>query len=183
MKLIVFNYGMTYLNEKMAFINGDESLKVPIGLLFFLIEYQGKRILVDVGCDDLPGFKLHKFKNPVMVLESYGIKQTEITDVIITHSHIDHIGSLYNYSNAVIYTHRAHFECAKKYIQNSQLIISFDESYKLNDDIEIKCIGGHCEGSSVVLINCEKKHMFFVVMNVIQKKISLEIFRPDVLLI
>lgn len=37
----------------MAFKDGNEKIKLPIALLFFLIEYQDKKILIDVGCDKM----------------------------------------------------------------------------------------------------------------------------------
>ena len=58
MKLVVFNYGSTEITGNMAFQSGDSNIKIPISLLFFLIEDGDKKILVDVGCDTMPGFEL-----------------------------------------------------------------------------------------------------------------------------
>lgn len=157
MKLIAFNYGMTDINGKMAFPDGDESVKIPIGLLFFLIEAEGRRILVDVGCDTMPGFQLHQFEYPVKVLESYGISRDEITDVIITHSHHDHIDSVYNYSNATIYIHKNELEGARRYLTDTQKTVVFEDGLKLLHNVEIKCIGGHTSGSCIVLLKTDEK--------------------------
>ena len=117
MRLVAFKYGTTEITERMAFQDGDENIKLPIALLFFLIEYKNRKILIDVGCDTMPGFKLFEFELPVRVLERYGIKRTEITDVIITHSHHDHIDAVYNYPQANIHLQKNELEFAKKYLQ------------------------------------------------------------------
>ena len=57
MRLIAFNYGTTEITGNMAFQAGDKSVKIPIALLFFLIEDGDRKILVDVGCDTMPGFE------------------------------------------------------------------------------------------------------------------------------
>lgn len=157
MKLIAFNYGTTEITEKMAFINGEDDVMLPIGLLFFLIEEDERKILVDVGCDTMPGYELYEFEKPVNVLESYGINRTEITDVIITHSHHDHIAAIEHYSAAVVHIHRKEYETAKKYIKKPKKISIFDDNKKITDSVEIKYVGGHSEGSSVVKITIGQK--------------------------
>ena len=119
MRLIAFKYGATEITERMAFQDGSEDVKLPVSLLFFLIEHKNKKILVDAGCDTMPGFKLIEFEKPARVLESYGIKCTDITDVIITHSHHDHIDAVYNYRNANIYLQKEEAKAAS--VQNTSV--------------------------------------------------------------
>ena len=49
MKLTAFNYGTTELAENQIFPGGDPQTMRPIALLFFLIETEERRILVDTG--------------------------------------------------------------------------------------------------------------------------------------
>ncbi len=154
MRIIAFKYGVTEITEKMAFPEGNDSVKLPIALLFFLIEHNSKKILIDVGCNTMPGFELFEFELPVNVLETYGVKRTDITDVIITHSHHDHIDAISSYPQATVYIQKNELESAKNYLINAERISTFDEREKIDDIIEIKHIGGHSAGSSVVLIKC-----------------------------
>lgn len=160
-RLIAFKYGTTEITEKMAFQDGNENIKLPIALLFFLIEYKNRKILIDVGCDTMPGFELFEFELPVKVLETYGVKRTEITDVIITHSHHDHIDAVYNYPQATIHLHQKELGSAMRYLPDDTQVSIFDESKKIFDNIKIKHIGGHSQGSSVVLVDCEKYTYIF----------------------
>lgn len=152
MKLTAFRYGTTEITERMAFQDGNSDIKLPIALLFFLIEEQDKKILVDVGCDTMPGFKLSAFQKPVEVLEAYGVKRTEITDVIITHAHHDHIDAVRYYPKATVHIQTQEFALGKEYLKQSEHIALFDTHEVLSETIETVCIGGHSAGSCIVLL-------------------------------
>jgi len=76
---------------------------LPITFTIYLIQTENKNILVDIGCDDGAGFEMSIFKKPVDVLKESGLSPNDITDVIITHSHHDHIEAIKYYGNAIIH--------------------------------------------------------------------------------
>lgn len=176
MKLTAFKYGETEIPENMAFQNGNKNIKIPIALLFFLIEAEDRKILVDVGCDTMPGFELFKFQKPVDVLETYGINRAEITDIIITHADHDHIDALRYYPQATVYLHRNELKIAEKYLLNSGKICVVDGDKVIIENVEFKYIGGHSAGSGIVLIkNDSKKYVLcgdecYIMENLIHKK-------------
>ena len=90
MQITRITYGETALPESMVFFGGDKDKKVPIILSFFLIQTRGKNILVDAGCEDLPGFELKNFRSAMTALKEQRIDLNDITDVVITHAHHDH---------------------------------------------------------------------------------------------
>lgn len=151
MKLTAFKYGVTEITENMAFQNGNKKTTIPISLLFFLIEYQEKKILVDVGCDTMPGFELFEFQKPVEVLETYGVDRGDITDVIITHSHHDHIEAIGYYENATVHIQKDEYVAATKYIPKNFDVHLIDDEFSLAENLIIKKIGGHSVGSCIVL--------------------------------
>ena len=153
MKLTAYKYGDTLLPEKMAFKEYRDGVKLPISLLFFLIETKGRKILVDVGCDTMPGFELLKHKIPVDVLEESGINRNDITDVIITHAHHDHIDSLRYYENATVYIHLEELEKAEKYLPDSVQVIAISGDTEIEENVVIKPICGHSRGSCIVIID------------------------------
>lgn len=156
MRIIAFKYGTTEITERMAFVEGNENVKLPIALLFFLIEYNNKKILIDVGCNTMPGYELFEFEFPEKLLEKYGIKRNDITDVIITHSHHDHIDAISSYPQATVYIQKNELKFAEKYLKNIKRVLTFDENKIIDDIIEIKYVGGHSVGSSIVLIKCDE---------------------------
>ncbi|MBQ9976032.1 MAG: MBL fold metallo-hydrolase [Clostridia bacterium] len=150
MKLTAFQYGKTELAEAMIFENGSFDIKQPIALLFFLIETGDRKILVDVGCDTMPGFPLFEHKSPVEVLEEY-VSRESITDVIITHAHHDHIEAVKYYKSADVYLHRDSVKHAEPY--NIEKLRIFDGSFTLCEGVEVIEIGGHSFGSCIVRLD------------------------------
>lgn len=74
MKITVLKYGESIFEEVHMFRGGRADVKLPISFVFYLIETENKKILVDVGCDDGAGFEMSIFSKPVFVLEDYGLK-------------------------------------------------------------------------------------------------------------
>lgn len=152
MKLTVFKYAESDLAHSQAFYGGDPIKKVPISFLFYLIEMEQRRILVDVGCNELPGFDMRLFVRPVDLLKRYGIEVQDITDVIITHSDWDHVGTISEFAHANVYVQKEEYEREKMHFVKCAHIYTFDKEYSVCRNIRIVKIGGHQIGSSVVEI-------------------------------
>jgi glyoxylase-like metal-dependent hydrolase (beta-lactamase superfamily II) len=71
-----------------SFVSKDVETSINV----YLIEIDGHRILVDTGAGDLfgEGFGGRLFEN----LKAVGVAPEQITDVLITHVHVDHTGGL-----------------------------------------------------------------------------------------
>ena len=156
MKLTAFRYGTTEITSRMAFQEGNSDEKIPISLMFFLIETGNRKILVDAGCDTMPGFTLYEFQKPVSLLEEYGISREDITDVIITHAHHDHIDCVKYYNNANIYLHEYEIEKANEYLSCSEKLTTFDGDFEIDENICIVHVGGHSKGSCIVIIKADE---------------------------
>lgn len=152
MEIIPLVYGETVLSEKMIFINGNEEKLRDILLIVYLIKVDDKLILVDAGCETMPGFDVRNFVGPVKALGNISISAYDITDVIITHSHHDHIECVKYFKNAVIHIEKDEYEKGKKYIPDDFMINVFQDEYKVTEDIDIIKIGGHSKGSCIVEI-------------------------------
>ena len=155
MKLYCFKYGETEITEAMAFQKGNPDKKIPVSLLYFLLETNGKKILVDAGCDTMPGFTLFKHQKPIEVLEENGFDIGEITDVVITHAHHDHIDGVRYFPNAKIHIHQKELENGKSYLAENKCVLPFEVEKCICPNVTIKAIGGHCEGSAIVEIATE----------------------------
>ena len=63
--LFAVKYGETDLPLRMAFADAaEDDRKVPISLIVYLIVTPTRRILVDAGCDTMPGFDLRLHISP-----------------------------------------------------------------------------------------------------------------------
>lgn len=91
-KLSVYciKYAESVLSENMIFDGGCAEKYIPISFAIYLIKIGDRNIIVDAGCDTMPGFDMKNFCSPAFVLRQVGLCTNDITDVIITHSHHDH---------------------------------------------------------------------------------------------
>lgn len=79
-KITPVRYGATEIKESWVFRGGDPEKVRPISLTVYLIETEDRRILVDAGCDTMPGFDLkYHISPPQALLEQTGVSPREIT--------------------------------------------------------------------------------------------------------
>jgi glyoxylase-like metal-dependent hydrolase (beta-lactamase superfamily II) len=78
-------------------------------MIWLLKGENGKTILVDAGFDDPTGYENMKFTRPDSALQQLNIKPEDVTDIIITHPHWDHIGGIDLFPNAMIWMQKEDF--------------------------------------------------------------------------
>jgi glyoxylase-like metal-dependent hydrolase (beta-lactamase superfamily II) len=158
LSLSAFKYGQSTIAENRVYCNGLKSRRVPISFLFYMIGIDGKRILVDTGCESIRGFKMEHFITPVALLRRYGVSPESISDVIVTHAHRDHIGCVPYFRNATIHIQKREAVAGGKYLRGLQ-VEPFDESKMITDCIEVKKIAGHSVGSSIAIIRYQGRQI------------------------
>ena len=149
--LTVLKYGDTVFGENYLFYGGNRDRLLPITFCVYLIQTEKRKILVDAGCDDGSGFPMSIFCTPLEALATAGLKAEDITDVIITHAHNDHIGAVHHFENAKIYIQKDEYKSGQKYIPQDFDVITFDSDCNIDGEIFIKKIGAHSPGSCIVL--------------------------------
>ena len=158
--IIPIDYGKSVLPESMIFQNGAENKFRPIIFRVYLIRTENRLILVDAGCETMPGFDMRDFIGTVKALNNIGISPEEITDLIITHAHHDHIECAKYFKNAVIYIQKDEYEAGKGYLTENLNIRTFEKEMQICDGIKAVKIGGHSKGSSIVEItDADKKYI------------------------
>lgn len=150
MKLYAVKYAESMFGENHIFRGGSANVLLPIDFTLFLFEVQNRRILVDAGCDTMPGWDMKHFESPSVILERAGIPCSSITDVIITHSHHDHIEAVKYFKSAVIHIQGDEYELGKRYIPEGFTLDIFAEGCELCGGIRAVKIGGHSKGSCIV---------------------------------
>lgn len=162
LKIYAVKYGKSSFQKRFVFHGDKSGGSVPFSWMFYYIEYGDKKILVDTGFNDSKAvrvFGITDFRDPVTILGENGIKPEDITDIIITHSHFDHIGNVHRFKKARVFINRDELQLLGKdktlksinqFLKDNPLVTVFDQSAVLYDLFNIKKIGGHTRGSSVV---------------------------------
>lgn len=149
-------YGQSVLSEGLIFRGGDKDSYRPISFTVYLIVTEKRLILVDAGCDTMPNFEMCFFRSPARVLEELGYSPLDITDLMITHAHHDHIEATGHFRNATVYLQSAELDRGRKYIPEDMRVVTFHDELSLPPVKMIK-IGGHSAGSSIVTFELENK--------------------------
>lgn len=150
MKIYRLVYGETTLPESAIFYGGSREVKMPIVFAVYLADTGERKILIDAGCDTMPGFEMKNFTSPVPVLEQLGYKAEDITDVIITHAHHDHIDCVRHFPDSVIHIQNAEALAGRKYLTGNTQVELFEDSVMVAGCVRVRKIGGHSIGSCVV---------------------------------
>lgn len=151
--IIRIRYGDTTIPESWVFAGGDPEKAVPIFFSCFLVLTDRKKILVDAGCETMPGFVMKNFRKPVEVLDELGYKPEEITDVLLTHAHHDHAQGVFRFPGAAIHIQREAYPEGRQFIPEGVPVHLYGATCSLDEDVTAVTIGGHHKGSSVVEVN------------------------------
>jgi glyoxylase-like metal-dependent hydrolase (beta-lactamase superfamily II) len=106
----------------------DELNRIPLAMRLLLIQSGNKNILIDTAIGDYHGkkfderFAVVSESSPLEgALKKIGLRPTDITDLIISHLHFDHVGGIGKMenekyipvlSNATLHLHKNHYEYA-----------------------------------------------------------------------
>lgn len=151
--IISIEYGKSTLPESAVLQNGREDILHPIVFIIYLVKTDKKLILVDAGCETMPGFVMKDFCGAVNALKKIGINPEDITDVLITHAHHDHIECVKYFENATVYIQCDEYENGKNYFTDKLNVKTFRDEESIAEGVKIVKCGGHSTGSSVVLID------------------------------
>lgn len=149
-RYIPVRYAESVIDEAGVIQGGDRKKKIPISFTLFIIETNLRYIMVDAGCDELAGFVMENMIGPVEGLKQNGISLEDISDIIITHAHDDHIAGVIHFPHATIYIQEEEYEYGKKFIPASCKVVTFTEECRVADCLIVKKIGGHSKGSCIV---------------------------------
>ena len=164
-ELYAVKYGTSIFSTRYIFYNDNSNKNVGFAWLFYLLKADKKIILIDTGFDDAVLQKQFgvNWQNPIVILgKDLGITPDQITDVVITHNHFDHIGLVYEFNKADIHINKADYDDyikkskdgkIRNFLSTYDRIITFDDIYALGKYVTVKLIGGHTRGSSVVIMN------------------------------
>ena len=99
-------YGRSRIAEDKVFAGGSPRVRRSFAWWFWLVRGNGRTILVDTGFEDparARGWQISDYVAPTQRLSALGLAPRQVTDVILTHAHWDHMGGIDSYPAARIY--------------------------------------------------------------------------------
>jgi GTP-binding protein len=97
---------------------------------------ENKKILIDAGCETMPGFVVENFENPIDVIERKGIRAEHITDIVLTHSHHDHVQCVGYFQGAIVHIQEDELvEVTPKSMRLRKIILNELERKRKSSDI------------------------------------------------
>ncbi len=113
-RLHALHLGTTVDAKRDLFIV-DPSLprRIEIAFACWLVRGDDRVILIDTGFIDptmVEQWRIRDYRDPVTALAEVGVAPGDVTDVIITHRHWDHIGGLVRFAASTLWMTRADFE-------------------------------------------------------------------------
>jgi glyoxylase-like metal-dependent hydrolase (beta-lactamase superfamily II) len=169
----------------------DENNLCTWAMRCLLIEEGNRKILIDTGLGDKQSEKFFSYYEPhgdstlLSSLKDNGFKVEDITDVILTHLHFDHVGGAVKregeflvptFPNANYYVNKTHWEHAldsnprEKASFLEENILPLKQSGKLrllesgedfSSNIKLRTFNGHTTGMWVPEIKCNGKTIFY----------------------
>ncbi|MBL7157844.1 MAG: AMMECR1 domain-containing protein, partial [Candidatus Omnitrophica bacterium] len=121
-EICAVKYGDSYRVEKDPTESGEDK-RIPFAWIFWVIRRANKIILVDTGFNNetlKEKWQISNFRQMDTLLEKLGIEPANITDIIITHSHWDHIGNLAAFPGADIWMQKKEYDFARSTVSDSR---------------------------------------------------------------
>jgi glyoxylase-like metal-dependent hydrolase (beta-lactamase superfamily II) len=171
----------------------DDNNMIKITNRCLLIENNNRRILVDVGLGDKRNEKYYSVRyrepgiNIINSLENISIKSSDITDVLFTHLHDDHVGSATRrdengtlvcvFENSHYWVSKAQWDWAMNPnkreaaaffrdnldpLQESGRLHLLDDGMQPFEQITLKIYNGHTRGQIIPFIDTGKKTVVFM---------------------
>jgi len=91
----------------------DTSRRLDIAMMVWLLKAPGRNVLVDAGFYREPlvtRWKPNGFMKPSDAVAKFGVRPEEVTDIIVSHVHWDHLDGADLFPNARIWIQREEFE-------------------------------------------------------------------------
>ena len=181
MKVIALKEGNFSVNKEKEFVFLDENSKgIRMGIQPFLVMTETEKILLDAG---LGWLENNQPKIHLNLLE-FGITPNQISKILLSHLHKDHISGLVNifadewvlnFPDAEIYIQKREYEFAltKKgsssfdfeildfIIKNAKIIWMTEDSGTVTSNISFEVTGGHSPFQQVFWIKNEQETYFY----------------------
>jgi len=97
-------------------VRGASSERYPMAWMFWVLRSGDRVVLVDCGFEDEElrrKWGIEPYRRPVEILLDLQIEPGDVTDVVLTHLHWDHVGSIHRFRNAKVWLQKREWKWAR----------------------------------------------------------------------
>jgi hypothetical protein len=94
-------------------VGAPKNETLDIAMVFWLVQGEGRRILLDTGFHRqrwFENFKITDFLKPDEAVRQAGVDPAEITDIILSHAHWDHMGGIDLFPQATVWIQKDEYD-------------------------------------------------------------------------
>lgn len=182
-EIVVVKYGTRSTTRSEVFLNyplyGEPDAPITMDYFFWVVRNDSRAVIVDTGFSQLGGSARHRtmLVDPVECFDALGLAPADEPTVVVTHGHYDHIGNLQHFGRSPIVVARREVEFwAGPHARRAQFHHSvedgeladlhaavgsgraqlFDDRHVVADGLEVRRVGGHTPGQSVVTVRTDQ---------------------------
>ena len=123
-KVYAIKYGETAkFNRSTLVSDARKGETSPISWCAWLLRSTDRQILIDTGFADrmlAKKWRIEGYRTVPEALKTIGLSAEDITDVVITHMHWDHVGNVGPYKQATFWMQKREFEWAKTIVSRER---------------------------------------------------------------
>ncbi|MBU0457922.1 MBL fold metallo-hydrolase [Patescibacteria group bacterium] len=186
--LHALRYGKSEFPEKQIFRDSKERT-LPFSWMFWMVKEPEGYSLIDCGLEDqkfIDKWKIDEYKSPSELITILRTSKKDISRVIITHLHADHIDGCSNYPNADFYLqrkeyraildafensadskissrgyYREHLNFIKKMKDEGRLVL-INGDQKISENISVELAPYHTKGTQTVIVKSNNQTVYIV---------------------
>jgi glyoxylase-like metal-dependent hydrolase (beta-lactamase superfamily II) len=177
-ELFAVRYATRTMRRADAFyrysVYGEPDAPMTIDYFFWVLRAPSGTVLIDCGFDPDEGARRGRtvLADPIDALTDLAVRPEEVSAIVVSHFHYDHIGNLGRFPNATLHTSRAELDFwtgplaeksqyAEPTVPSEIAVVAgaahtgrvqlVEDRAELGAGLELRVVGGHTPGQLVVL--------------------------------